>query len=79
MERKLTRLVTDFQAGKLEGSIISTATVESLDQQEKQMWRAIRKEFEDIGIDVVAFDTNKTFIMGWFHQALNDGLFDENA
>jgi hypothetical protein len=57
---------------------MSVATVESLSLDEKQ-WRAIRKELEDIGISVAAFDANKAFIMEWFQHALDSGAFDEQA
>lgn len=77
VEQKLNELVKEFQDGKHEGSILSVATVDSLAQDEKETWRAIRKELEDIGISVAAFDANKDFIMGWFHEALSTGAFDE--
>lgn len=43
------------------------------------MWRAIRKELDDIGISVAAFDANKDFIMEWFRAAISSGAFDEKA
>lgn len=45
---------------------------------DKQTWRTIRKELEDIGISVVAFDSNKAFIMQWFKMALETGAFKED-
>ena len=41
------------------------------------MWRAIRRELDDIGISVAAFDANKEFIMEWFRTAIINGFFDE--
>lgn len=67
----------EFQDGKHEGSILSIATVDSLAQDERETWRAIRKELEDIGISIAAFDANKDFIMGWFQKAVSAGAFDE--
>lgn len=77
MARQLNKLVQEFQEGKHEGSVLTVATVESLSLDEKQTWRAIRKELEDIGISVGAFDANKGFIMNWFHEALETGKFEE--
>jgi len=54
-------------------------TVQSLAQDERDAWRTIRKELEDIGISVAAFDANKDFIMEWFQRALLDGAFEEQA
>jgi len=56
VERKLDILIKEFQDGRHEGSVISTITVESLAYDDQQTWRAIRKDLEDIGISVAAFD-----------------------
>ncbi|PVH84539.1 ankyrin [Cadophora sp. DSE1049] len=79
IERKLNKLVQEFQEGKHEGSVITVATVESLAPNERQTWRAIRKELENIGISVMAFDANRSFIMDWFQTAVQSGLFEEQA
>ena len=44
---------------------------------ERQVWRTIRKELEEIGITVAAFDANKEFILQWFVNALENGAFEE--
>lgn len=77
MARQLNKRVQEFQEGKHEGSVLTVATVESLSMDEKQTWRAIQKELEDIGISVAAFDANRGFIMNWFHDALETGKFEE--
>lgn len=43
------------------------------------MWRSIRKELENIGISVAAFDANKDFILDWFKTAINTGAFEEET
>lgn len=53
------------------------ATVESVSNDEKETWRLIRKEFEEIGTSVAAFEANKGFIMSWFRQALESGALEE--
>jgi hypothetical protein len=47
-------------------SVLTVATIESPTVDDKQIWRAIRKELEDIGTSVAAFDANKNFIMNRF-------------
>jgi len=79
VERKLNKLIQDYQNGKHEGSIMTVATVESLSVDDKQTWRAIRKELEDIGVSVAAFDANRSFILDWFRNALVTGAFEEQG
>ncbi|KAH0564724.1 hypothetical protein GP486_001886 [Trichoglossum hirsutum] len=79
IEKKLDKFLREFQDGKHEGSVITAQTVESLSTDEEQIWRIIRKELEDIGITVAAFDANKVFIMNWFKAATAAGAFEEKA
>ncbi|KAK2789307.1 hypothetical protein FQN53_002149 [Emmonsiellopsis sp. PD_33] len=60
-------------------SFLSEETVDSLPLDEKVTWRMIRKELEDIGITVAAFDANKEFILNWFAEAVEAGDFQPNA
>jgi hypothetical protein len=46
VERRLNRLIQEFEDGKHEGSVMTALTVESLSLDEKQTLRLIRKEFE---------------------------------
>lgn len=69
----------ELRAGKHENSVISHQTVDSLDTDERQRWRAIRKELEESGISVAAFEANKDFIMNWFKTATEAGAFEEQA
>ncbi|KAH8648138.1 hypothetical protein BGZ60DRAFT_437694 [Tricladium varicosporioides] len=77
IEEKLDQLLKEIRHGHHEGSVISTQTVDSISVNEKEVWRAIRKELEDIGITTEAFDANKSFIMQWFQKALERGDFQE--
>jgi hypothetical protein len=47
--------------------------------KDKQVWRTIRKELEDMGITVAAFEANKDFIFGWFAKAVASGAFEEHS
>jgi ankyrin repeat protein len=77
VEQKLNQLLDEFQNGYRETSILSTQTADSISDDEKQTWRDIRKELEEIGISVEAFDLNKRFIMQWFRAALQRGDFQD--
>ncbi|KAI9768827.1 MAG: hypothetical protein M1840_004641 [Geoglossum simile] len=79
VEKKLDTFLQEYQDGKHEGSTATTQTVESLSTDEKQSWRIIRKELEDIGITVAAFDANRDFIMNWFKAAIVAGAFEEQT
>jgi hypothetical protein len=59
--------------------VISNHTVDSLSMDERQTWRAIRKELEDIGITVTAFEANKDFVFEWFTKAVASGAFEERS
>jgi hypothetical protein len=77
VEKKLDDFLEEFRGGKRRDSIISRQTVESLSIHEKETWRTIRKELEDIGITVADFDANKAFIYEWFTKSLASGAFKE--
>ncbi|KAI9780749.1 MAG: hypothetical protein M1839_006536 [Geoglossum umbratile] len=77
IENKLDKYLWELQNGKREGSVITTQTADSLSTDEKKAWRAIRKELEDVGITVAAFDANRDFIMNWFKAAVDTGAFDQ--
>jgi ankyrin repeat protein len=77
VERKLDEFIREFKEGKREGSAISNQTEESLSADEKHVWRAIRKELEEIGITVNAFNANKDFIINWLTEAVANGAFEE--
>ncbi|MCJ1263054.1 hypothetical protein MMC22_002924 [Lobaria immixta] len=79
VQKKLDMFMREFRDGKREGSIISTQTVDSLSMDERQAWRAIRKELEEIGISIAAFDANKDFIVNWLKTAIVTGAFEEEA
>ena len=77
VETKLDRFIEEFRQGKSEGSVVSLQTVDSLSADDKVVWRTIRKELEQIGISVAAFDANRSFIFDWFIRAVESGAFEE--
>ena len=52
---------------------------DSVSTDERQAWRAIRKELEDNRISVAAFDANKGFIVNCFKTPISTGAFEEPA
>ena len=54
-------------------SSITAETIDSLSLNDKKTWRMIRKELEDFGITIAAFDHNKDFIIGWLKEAKETG------
>ena len=77
VEAKLNQILQEFRSGKRESSMMTTITQESLSGNEKEAWRSIRKELEDIGLTVAAFELNKGLIMAWFRNAIATGAFEE--
>lgn len=77
VQKKLDMFLQEFRDGQHEGSIVSTQTVDSLSADDKQAWRTIRKELEDIGMSIDVFDANKEFIVNWFKAAISTGVFEE--
>ena len=51
--------------------------MDSLSAEDRHTWRAIRKDLEDIGITVAAFEENRDFILRWFSHAVEIGTFEE--
>ena len=51
--------------------------MESLSKEDRSIWRAIRKDLEDIGISVGAFEANRDFILRWLSHAIETGAFEE--
>jgi hypothetical protein len=77
VKMRLDQMYRDFGEGKQDRSVISTETVANLTKNEKQTWLAIRKELQDVGISVDAFEINKAFIKNWFVEALATDSFDD--
>ncbi|PGH06016.1 hypothetical protein GX51_02607 [Blastomyces parvus] len=75
VQQKLDRYMSMHKMGNRESSLISEQTADSLSSNDKLTWRTIRKELEEIGITVAAFDANREFILNWFAEAVESGTF----
>ena len=52
--------------------------MDSLSSDDRITWRTIRKELEEIGITVTAFEANRDFILHWLSHAMENGAFEEH-
>ena len=52
-------------------------TVDGLSSDDRAIWRSIRKELEEIGINAKAVEDNHDFIFAWFQNAVDTGAFEE--
>ncbi|KAJ7099681.1 hypothetical protein C8R44DRAFT_353729 [Mycena epipterygia] len=75
IEKKLTKFITEVQAGMREGSVVSVSTT----IQSPDVWEELRRELEDVGISAVVVEERHDFIVNWLKNALADGLLEENA
>ena len=67
----------EYQQGRRESSVISVQTVDSLSPDDRIAWRTIRKELEEVGVTVAAFEANRDFIFRWLTHAIKTGAFEE--
>jgi hypothetical protein len=51
--------------------------LESLSTDEKDLWRCLRRELEDIGISAAVLTERKDFVIAWFQKAVTEGALDE--
>ena len=79
VSKRLENVLRSYQDGNYEGSVLSAQTADTLASSDKEIWRSVRKELEDIGISVAAFNENRALIMGWFTRAVRNGDFEEQA
>jgi hypothetical protein len=73
--QKLDKLLQEFRAGKRQSSV----SVDSLSMDDREVWRTIRKDLEDIGLTVAAFEANKAFIFQWIRNAVASGAFERES
>ncbi|OJD27204.1 hypothetical protein ACJ73_01409 [Blastomyces percursus] len=75
VQQRLDRCMSMHKTGNRESSLISEQAADSLSSNDKLTWRTVRKELEEIGITVAAFDANREFILNWFAGAVELGTF----
>ena len=72
-------LIAEVRAGKREGSVISTQTFDTAAQNDRETWKALRRELEDIGISPTVISEKRQFIITWFQAAVAAGKLEEDV
>ena len=77
IEKLLTTLVLEHQAGQRESSVISTESIESAEDGDEDAWTLIQRELEDIGLTNEIVRQHREYIVSWIQNALKNGDFEE--
>ncbi|KAI9845041.1 MAG: hypothetical protein M1838_001921 [Thelocarpon superellum] len=77
VEALLHLFIDEIRQGKHGGSVLSRETTSSLQPDEKEAWRLIRKELEGIGISPELSTEHRNLIVAIFEQAIADGALNE--
>jgi len=72
-------LIAEVRAGKREGSVVSTISLDTASQSDRETWEALRKELEDIGISPSMITEKRQFIVAWFQEAVAAGKLEEES
>ena len=76
---KLNTFMAEIRAGMHEGSVISSHSIQSVTTDDKEAWRQLQRELEDIGISAAVLKQHQQFIVKWFRDAVEAGaLIEEN-
>ena len=78
LENKLNTLIAEVRAGKREGSVISTKTLEATAQNGRDTWEALRRDLEDVGISRDVITEKRHIIIAWFQEAVAAGKLEED-
>ncbi|KAL6722363.1 hypothetical protein ACLMJK_001470 [Lecanora helva] len=79
LERKMSRFISEVRAGKREGSVVSAASLDSVAKNDRQTWKLLRRELEDVGVSAATIKENQEFIVAWFQRAVAAGDLGEGA
>ena len=71
--------MAEIRSGKREGSVVSTHSFDTTAHNGREMWEALRKELEDIGISPGVINEKRQFIVNWFQEAVAMGKLGEAA
>lgn len=76
LENGLNQLLQDYQGGHKEASsVISLATPKGAGDD--AAWPQVIRDLEDLGISEDIINQYRSFIVGWFVKAINDGMLRE--
>ena len=72
-------MISEVRAGKREGSVISTISLDLTSRSKQETWADLQRELEDIGISTSMINDNKQFIVAWFQEAIKRGGLEEQT
>lgn len=75
IEAKLNTLITNNGARNRD-SRISIHTLDSLSTDDRETWRQLRRNLQDIGISVQALKQHRRFIVSWLEEAVRVGALE---
>lgn len=75
IEDKLNTLITNNRPGN-RASMVSTHTLDSLSADDREAWRRLRKDLQEIGISVPILKQHQRFIVSWLEDAVRSGALE---
>ncbi|KAL8711711.1 MAG: hypothetical protein Q9220_003882 [cf. Caloplaca sp. 1 TL-2023] len=70
--------IAEVRAGKREGSVVSVASIDTIARHNREVWNALRRELEDIGISPSIISEKRQHIIAWFQHAVATGQLEED-
>jgi hypothetical protein len=67
---KLNIIYQEFQDGKRAVPAFSRVTVQDLDRDDEETWKAITTDLEDVGVDTKSISANHNLIRHWIDQVI---------
>ena len=77
VEKLLQQLALDHQLGLREGSVISTHNLDVVEEGDKDIWRQIARQLDDVGITSDLGWEHRAYITDWIRIALETGELKE--
>jgi hypothetical protein len=74
--KKLEKYRKEVRSGLHEGSVVSTASVDTINSRD--VWDVLRRELETIGLSSVTVTENQPFITDWLRDAFMRGEMEED-
>lgn len=77
IEKGLNQLRDDIQAGRHQGSVISSNSLDEAKEGDENVWRELTQALEDVGVSEAMINENREFIVTWLSRALKEGELEE--
>jgi hypothetical protein len=77
IEKGLGQLRDEFQAGRRQGSVISSSSLNEAKEGNESIWRELSQALEDVGISGSMVSEHRDYIVNWLSRALKEGELEE--